>query len=461
MQRQLLMNINLNFTNLKADFIEPLSLIRKLIRTSSLHGFKSDLISDVGAHFIFKIQNKSTNLDQKMLCLKILALLFNDCMDAEQQNHFMQEAELVNSLANFEQAKAAKVTHEGQIANMVELTICGLHHLSLNQNEQFQAVLKALGQMVESLKVEVDRALTPNIKEQVKILCVALSLFAKKEHQNVEYETSLYKQAADLIYHMLAEKEISGTTGFKLSTDVANSGLAKNRHQYRIHLIKCLQKITLFQGTTDSKLAMCQQLVKVHIGNDYHDVHTQIGKFVAKVCKRVGGTVLQDYCQSFLMNFIKAREATFEWKLSTDGDQEMQDLSQQQEDGDQIMQTDESKDKPNVYAVNLTSRRSCVIYLNELLQLFGAKESFIQESFVDLQKTFLKHIFDKKPAIQDISSRALTLIYKLGTAEVKESLVQALSKTLTGDEKSGAEQNEDKDEDRELMLDFHDQSSTE
>ena len=93
------------------------------------------------------------------------------------------------------------------------------------------------------------------------------------------------------------------------------------------------------------------------------------------------------------------------------------------------------------------------------------KESFIQESFVDLQKTFLKHIFDIKQAIQDISSRALTLLYKLGTAEVKESLVQASSKTLTGDYNSmthvGAEKNEDKYEYRELMLDFHNQSSTE
>ena len=64
---------------------------------------------------------------------------------------------------------------------MVALTICGLHHLSLNQDEKFQAVLNVLGEMVDSLKVEVDRALTPNIKEQVKILCVALSLFAKRE----------------------------------------------------------------------------------------------------------------------------------------------------------------------------------------------------------------------------------------------------------------------------------------
>jgi len=71
----------------------------------------------------------------------------------------------------------------------------------------------------------------------------------------------------------------------------------------------------------------------------------------------------------------------------------------------------------------------------------------------------LKYIFDKKAAIQDISSKALTLIYQIGDAEVKESLVQSLSLTLTGDEKSQrsrGEANEDKEEDRELLLDFHD-----
>jgi hypothetical protein len=77
----------------------------------------------------------------------------------------------------------------------------------------------------------------------------------------------------------------------------------------------------------------------------------------------------------------------------------------------------------------------------------------------------LKYIFDKKPAICDISSKALTFIYKTGNEDVKNSLVQSLSTTLTGDEKTqqqiGGETNEDKDEDRELLLDFHDQSSTE
>lgn len=75
----------------------------------------------------------------------------------------------------------------------------------------------------------------------------------------------------------------------------------------------------------------------------------------------------------------------------------------------------------------------------------------------------MKYIFDKKPALQDISSKGLTTIYKTGNAEVKESLVQSLSSTLTGDEKSqqiGGESNEDKDEDRELNLDITASSST-
>ena len=36
-------------------------------------------------------------------------------------------------------------------------------------------------------------------------------MFTKKEEQYVEYETSLYKKASDLIFHMLAEKEINGS----------------------------------------------------------------------------------------------------------------------------------------------------------------------------------------------------------------------------------------------------------
>ena len=55
------------------------------------------------------------------------------------------------------------------------------------------------------------------------------------------------------------------------------------------------------------------------------------------------------------------------------------------------------------------------------------------------------------------------MIYKTGNAEVKESLVQSLSSTLTGDEKSqqiSGETNEDKDEDRELNLGIDSSSTT-
>ena len=77
-----------------------------------------------------------------------------------------------------------------------------------------------------------------------------------------------------------------------------------------------------------------------------------------------------------------------------------------------------------------------MIYLNEALQLYGKTEEFMKEKFVEMQKMFLKYIFDKKPAIQDISSKALTLIYQIGSPEVKESLVQSLSQRLAGDEKA-------------------------
>lgn len=131
-------------------------------------------------------------------------------------------------------------------------------------------------------------------------------------------------------------------------------------------------------------------------------------------------------------------------------------------EGEQIMA---SEAEVEGYDVTLNSRRNCVIYLNEILQAYGKNEALIQDRFVEIQKIFLKYIFDKKPAIQDISSKALTLIYKTGSAEIKESLVQSLSSTLTGDERApkvgtAYETNDDKDEDRELNLGINDSSST-
>jgi hypothetical protein len=57
--------------------------------------------------------------------------------------------------------------------------------------------------------------------------------------------------------------------------------------------------------------------------------------------------------------------------------------------------------------------------------------------FLDIQRVFLKFLFDRKAYMQDLSSKALSKIYHLGTPEVRTQLVDALSKTLSG-EKSAA-----------------------
>ena len=69
------------------------------------------------------------------------------------------------------------------------------------------------------------------------------------------------------------------------------------------------------------------------------------------------------------MEFIKSREKTIKW-----GEKEE-------------------------FNISLNTRRNCVIYLNEALQLFGKTEEFMKDNFVEIQKMFLKYIFDKKPAI--------------------------------------------------------------
>jgi hypothetical protein len=58
----------------------------------------------------------------------------------------------------------------------------------------------------------------------------------------------------------------------------------------------------------------------------------------------------------------------------------------------------------------------------------------MQEKFVQIQMLFLKYIFDMKPLVQEISSKALTFIYKIGNEQIKEALVQSLSQVLTVDE---------------------------
>ena len=71
----------------------------------------------------------------------------------------------------------------------------------------------------------------------------------------------------------------------------------------------------------------------------------------------------------------------------------------------------------------------------------------------------MKFLFDRRAYMQDLSSKALSKIYHLGEPEVRNQLVENLSKTFSG-EKSTSEHQE-KDENNELFLEFKDNTSTE
>ena len=83
LQRQLLFNININFTNLKSDFSKPLTMIKTFIKIAKRNGKDLSIMASIGPIFIYKLQKVSSNLDQQIPCLKIIAKLLKDFMNKE------------------------------------------------------------------------------------------------------------------------------------------------------------------------------------------------------------------------------------------------------------------------------------------------------------------------------------------------------------------------------------------
>lgn len=88
--------------------------------------------------------------------------------------------------------------------------------------------------------------------------------------------------------------------------------------------------------------------------------------------------------------------------------------------------------------VSLNVKRNSAIYLYQVVELYGEREREVQDMFLAIQKVFMKFLFDRKAYMQDLSSKALSKIYHQGTPEARKQLVEALSKTLSG-EKSASE----------------------
>lgn len=93
------------------------------------------------------------------------------------------------------------------------------------------------------------------------------------------------------------------------------------------------------------------------------DSQQAIGLLLSKVID--GEEDLKSIVEELLVKIIKSRDPSITWKAHT-------------------------------FEVSLTARRNCVVYLNEVLHGHAATSSYIQSEFVELQKVFLKYIFDKK-----------------------------------------------------------------
>ena len=81
-------NININFTNLKSDFTKPLKMIKQFVKISKANGKGLTILGTLGSTFIYKLQKTTGNLDQQILCLKIISKLLRDFMGTDEKRLF-------------------------------------------------------------------------------------------------------------------------------------------------------------------------------------------------------------------------------------------------------------------------------------------------------------------------------------------------------------------------------------
>ena len=70
----------------------------------------------------------------------------------------------------------------------------------------------------------------------------------------------------------------------------------------------------------------------------------------------------------------------------------------------------------------------------------------------------MRYLFDRRSFMQDLASKGLSLIYKLGDEAQRQLLVTSLSEAFSGT--SGPKKKEQVDN-QELLLDFNDSTATE
>jgi len=65
--------------------------------------------------------------------------------------------------------------------------------------------------------------------------------------------------------------------------------------------------------------------------------------------------------------------------------------------------------------LELNSKRNYVIYVYEVVKEYAETSSEMrQQFFVEIQQVFMRYLFDRRNFMQDLASKGLSLIYKLG-----------------------------------------------
>jgi hypothetical protein len=146
---------------------------------------------------------------------------------------------------------------------------------------------------------------------------------------------------------MIGKNEIVGSAGQNVQ--------ARNVHAFRIHLVKSLGKICFAINDPKFKKELSFKVLKLHIDQDFHDIQSVIGKFVCKQIHTVGSLELYS---NDLMQFIKAKT---EYVWNTFGEANSDEMQIDSGSGAEASKS----------TVNLTTRRNCVVWLNDVLQHFG------------------------------------------------------------------------------------------
>lgn len=74
-----------------------------------------------------------------------------------------------------------------------------------------------------------------------------------------------------------------------------------------------------------------------------------------------------------------------------------------------------------------------VIYLYEIVNRYAEDSSEMREKyFVEMQQVFMKYLFDRRSFMQDLASKGLSMVYKLGNEEQRALLVTSLSEAFSG-----------------------------